>query len=128
MFGRLKSYTVHIRPDRPTPYQEPVLVREGFYFLAAVIPPLWALFNRLWLPAIVLIALSALLKDEARFGLTELGGTLIAAVIGVMTGYLAADLKRARLRRLGYITADIVVAPSEMAARHRFYERYAHAL
>lgn len=129
MFGHLKSYTVHVRPEGAHPYQDPVLVREGFSLFAAVVPLLWALLNRLWMLALGLAVLSLVLEQlEEAAVLTDIGSLIIAVTVSVLLGYLACDLKRALLRRKGYVTADIVVATNEMAARQRFYERHAHAL
>lgn len=128
MFG-LKSYTVHIRPDAPHAYQDPVLVKEGFSWLALLMPPLWAFLNRLWVLGLVLLVVLGVLGDSpASVGLTELGAGIVSFTLAVIVGFLAADLRRNWLRRKGYVTADIVVAPDEMTARHRFYERYAAAL
>jgi hypothetical protein len=40
----VKFYTVHLRVD-----QEPVLVREGFSWLAAIFGPVWLFFNAAWI-------------------------------------------------------------------------------
>ena len=57
----LKVYTVHLRQPARDAERDLVIVREGFSWGAFLVSVLWALWNRLWLVAIVLMALELVL-------------------------------------------------------------------
>ena len=69
----MKIYTVHVpvlRDDEVSPNPDRVrFVRDGFYFWAFLLGPLWMIWNRLWLVLVLyLVATAALFA-----GLTALG-------------------------------------------------------
>jgi hypothetical protein len=73
---RMRIYTVHEPPPKrrgpPRGPEEFVLVRDGFYFWAFLLAPLWLLYRRLWLVLLGYI----LLMVAVGFGLRWIGVTL----------------------------------------------------
>ncbi len=67
----MSVYTVHLKPD-----SEPVLVREGFSWLALLFGPLWLALHRAWLAAAFSLAgyvlIAVLLPAPGRAVLTQL--------------------------------------------------------
>ena len=122
----MPTYTVHAPPARtsdssgaPERFQ---FVRDGFYFWAFVLAPLWLLRHRLWL---------ALLMYVVGYGVSGVGmallrvppnvqliaGTLAAALIGVE----ASSIWRWTLTRRGWTTVGFVVGEDAETAERRFY-------
>jgi len=124
LFSSMKIYTVHIKPGMANASQRPVFVREGFNIWAFLFTVLWALYHRLWLPALLMAAFNTLLLcmlkeqvlNQASIGAIHLG---FHAVIG----FWGNDWLRARLTRRGYILADITASDNLLRAEQRYFER-----
>jgi hypothetical protein len=96
---------------------EQELVRDGLSWQAFLAPPLWFAWTRLWVEAVVLLALIigvSLLGDVAP-------GPATAASLAI--SFLAASewsaLKIAALRRSGWREAGVVVAADRAEAEFR---------
>lgn len=106
----MKSWTVHLKPDRP-----PVLLREGWSWGAFVFGPFWLLVRRAWLPAVLWLALSVLLAALAPGGARP----VLVFALSVLAGLLGWDLVRWSLLRRGYGLAHVLAARDEEAALAR---------
>ena len=98
----MKTYTAHIRPDRP-----PVLVKEAFAWGAFLFGPVWLLAQGVWIAAIVSVAVFALPFAAPP----PLRGVLLVALLLVL-GLTGRDLVRWSLRRRGYAFAHVVAGRS----------------
>ncbi|MDE3060651.1 MAG: DUF2628 domain-containing protein [Pseudomonadota bacterium] len=119
----MKIYTVHIRPGEVSPQQKPVFVKEGFNALAFVFSLFWALYWRLWKPALLVIAFQVALVALRNHGM---GVASIAALdlgFHLFFAYQANDWLRARLTRRGYVMADIAAGDTQLRAEQRYFER-----
>lgn len=124
----MRIYTVHRRPYWQAPEAEtgdtPVtLVREGFSWFAAALPPVWALWHRQWLAAIALAAAAVLLS----FGAALLGpGGPLTSIVGagvlLWLGCEANDIRRWSMRRAGWHDDGIVCARSRDEAEWRYHD------
>jgi hypothetical protein len=90
----------------------PVMVPEGFSWLAAVFGPLWLLARGVWIAAI--IALTAGLAIGA-LAPAELGGAL-GLLLAWLQGLFGHDLRRWSLERRGFALVQVVAARDEDAA------------
>lgn len=126
---RLKIYSVHVKPGGEPKRHEPVLVKEGFNPWAFLFTGLWALYHRLWRLAAVIVlfnaAMSALMRHHV---LSEPSFTVVMLGFNLLIGFHAGDWQRARLRRQGYITADMSSGNNQLAAEQRYLERYVTSL
>lgn len=124
MLNRMKIYTVHARPGARGG-EKPIFVREGFNWMAFLFTGFWALYQRLWWPAALIVAfhigLGALgehhLLSPSSVGAVQLG-------FQVLVGYFGNDWMRARLRRRGFVMSDVTAADSQLRAEQRYFERY----
>src|SRR5262245_32355216 len=100
----MKIYTVHEpvpRKDEIAPDPERFrFVRDGFYFWAFLLGPLWMLWHRLWLVLLIYIVGSA----AVQWGLFALGASDVVKfavffLIAVLIGCEASSLRRWSLRR-----------------------------
>jgi len=98
-------------------------VRDGFYFWALLLGPLWMLWHGLWLVLLGYLVVTA----GVQVGLFMLGvsavvrlavGLLIALLVGVEAG----TLRRWSLRR--WTNVGVVVASSREEAERRFFDSW----
>lgn len=130
MFARLKIYTVHLKPDADEDIERLRFVSEGFNLYAFFFTIFWALYQRMWRFAGVLLLLNAALA----FGLWSIGEMLPPTTnicqlgLQLWCGYAANDFMRAHLRRQGFITYALVSGENELRAEQRFFDRHAGQL
>jgi hypothetical protein len=119
-------YTVHEplpRKDEASADPERfAFVRDGFYFWAFLLGPLWMLWRRLWLVTVLYFVLSIGLQA----GLWALGASsvvkfLVWFFLSLLIGFEAGTLRRWTLTRRGWKNLGIVVGDDlESAERHFF--------
>jgi hypothetical protein len=101
-----------------------VFVRDGFYFWAFLLGPLWMLWRRLWL--VLVIYLAVLAAIQAGFWVLGVSGIVkfaVAVLIAILVGCEAGTLRRWSLRRR-WSNVGLVVAPNQEVAEHRFFESW----
>ena len=119
-------FTVHQPPlgkSEATP--EPTrftFVRDGFYFWGFVFSVLWMLRHRLWLVAVLFVALCVLIVVGLKLvgapgGLQELAIIALAFLVGLE----GATLRRWTLARRGWTNVGVVIADNEDDAERRFF-------
>ena len=111
----MASYTVMAKPEDAT-REGAIFVSDRFNGWAAVLGPLWALGNRMWIVAALLFCL--------MIGSGLLPGALplaVGMVSAFATGLYAADLKIWSLARRGFGEQASVSASSLEEAELRFY-------
>lgn len=122
----MPTYTVHEPPLRkgetvPDPVRF-VFVRDGFYFWAFVLPPVWMLLHRLWMALLLYVIVNAVI-GVALYALgapTEV--KFIAGVlIGLLAGFEAGTLWRWTLTRRKFKPAGIVIGEDRELAERRFF-------
>ncbi len=106
----MKTWTVHLKPDA-----EPVLLREGWSWGAFVFGPFWLLFQRAWVPGVLVLALTLVLTAVAR----QPTQGVLSLALGVLLGLLGRDLVRWSLERRGYQLAHVLAARDEGGALGR---------
>jgi hypothetical protein len=113
----MRVWTVHTPPealrlardDQDMPAagrraRPPVLVREGFAWLAFFFALPWLLWHRLWLETVIYLGLVAILA-----ALVPAGAALpVALALQFLLGAHARDLQRWSLARRGYVQAHVV--------------------
>ena len=102
-----------------------VFVRDGFAFWAFVGGFLWLVYHRLWL-ALLGYVLLTIASSIALSLLHASGGTRLAvmAVVALLMGLEATNLRRWTLSRRKWRQLDVVVADDEEAAERRFFDRW----
>ena len=119
-------YTVHEplpRKDEASADPERfAFVRDGFYFWAFVLGPLWMLWRRLWLVTLLYFALSIGLQ----LGLWALGASdnmkfVVWLLLALLIGFEAGTLRRWTLTRRGWKNLGVVVGDDMETAERRFF-------
>jgi hypothetical protein len=100
-------------------------VRDGFHFWAALAGVIWLAWHRLWLALLGWIVVMAAV-DFAMVALRFDAATifLVDALLALLLGFEAANLRRWTLSRGKWRQLDIVVADDEEAAERRFFDRW----
>jgi hypothetical protein len=119
-------YTVHEPPVRtPGALADParfMFVRDGFYWWAFLLTPLWMLWRRLWLVLVLYLVISIGIETTMHiFGAS--GGliSLVAALIALLAGLEASSLQRLTLKRRGWKNVGVVSGSDLEDAEHRFF-------
>jgi hypothetical protein len=126
----MPTFTVHAPPPRAgetaSDPQRFVFVRDGFYFWAFVLAPLWLLFRRLWLVLLGYIVVNAMVGGILYLlGVSGSFKVLASALIALLLGFEAATLWRWTLTRRRWQMLGLVVGDDEESAEHRFFAEWA---
>ena len=121
-------YTVHEpRPRRNEDTTAPdrfVFVRDGFYFWAFLLGPLWLLWRRLWLVLLLyLVATAAIQAGLWALGMSGTVKFIVGFLVALLVGFEAASLRRWTLRR--WRNHGVVVGPDLESAERRFFDSWA---
>ncbi len=106
----MKMWTAHLRPDA-----EPILVPEGFSWLAMIFGPLWLAVHRAWIPAAIVLALDVI----GAFLLPEPLSFVLDAGLAILVGLSAHDLRRWSIENRGYLLTHVIAAGDEAEALGR---------
>ncbi len=118
----MRVYSVHFRRQASGP--DLVLVKEGFCWPAFFLSFIWALWHRMWLTVLWLVAASAVLGAvSAVLRLDPVGEGAVSLGMAVLIGLFANDIRRWSLDKRGYSDEGIVVGDNEDGALRRFLAR-----
>lgn len=97
-----------------------VLVRDGFSFLAFILPVVWLLWRRLWIEAILVLAASiALVALSRATGLGFVGGA-VSLLVSLYVGLEGQSLRIGALRRRGWREWGVVEGGTMAEAEIRY--------
>ena len=114
----MASYVV-MEPPREGP-ENAALVRDGFAFLAFVIPFLWFLWHRMWIEAALAFAAALLLGALGTLEGWQTASSVMSLCLSVLIGLEARNLRVAMLRRRGWRERGVVEADNMADAELRF--------
>jgi len=122
----MTTFTIHEPPPRKNEETaSPVrfaFVRDGFYFWAFLLGPVWMLYHRLWLVLLMYLAGTTAIQ-AALWALGVSGGEVHGGIADLGAGWLRSRiLRRWSLRR--WTNRGIVVAYNREAAEHVFFDRW----
>jgi hypothetical protein len=103
-----------------------LFVRDGFYFWAFLLGPLWMLWRRLWLVTVFYFSLSVGLQ----IGLWALSATgqvrfFVWLLLHLLIGFEAGTLRRWTLTRRGWKNVGVVVGDDMDTAERNFFAAWA---
>ncbi len=128
----MPTYTVHEPPPQPgeaaSDPQRFLFVRDGFYFWAFLLAPVWLLWHRLWLAFVIYLIASILLG----VGFTLIGASstvqfFAGLLVALLIGFEAATIWRWKLTRRGWKTLGFVVGEDAEIAEQRFFAAWSNA-
>jgi hypothetical protein len=124
----MKIYTVHVPVTRDgdvlTDPDRFRFVRDGFYFWAFLLGPIWMLWHGLWLVLLMyLVGTTALMAGLMALGVSGVVQFAVGFLIAVLIGCEAGSLRRWSLRRR-WTQAGLVAARDLEEAERRFFESW----
>ena len=127
----MPTFTVHEPPPRKNESvsspERFVFVRDGFYFWAFLLAPLWLLVHRLWLTLIGFVVLTGAFNVALYFVGAPASVKFIASfLIALLIGFEAATLWRWALTRRGWKAVGFIVGEDAEMAERRFYAAWAN--
>ncbi len=119
----MNLYAVHLRRHGLDPDRDVVLVKEGFSWPAFFLSFVWALWQRLWLAAVLFVAAQGVVSigvyllrpDPVSQGIVSLG-------LAVIIGFVANDLRQKKLADQGFALSAMVNGKDSHQAFRRFLD------
>lgn len=106
-----------------------IFVKEGFSTAAAAFSVLWALWNRMWVVAAILLAISASISVAGyALGIDQIVLPLAGLGVAVLLGFEAERLKAWSLVRAGHRESAIIAGGSLDEAELRYFMASPEAL
>ena len=123
-------YTVYEPPegadaDTMARAEKIVFVKEGFNWVALIVPAFWLLFQRMWLELLALLVL--VIGLQWMLGPGEAGRQVAALVtlgLTVLFAFEANDLRGWALRRRGYRFAGVAAGRDREEAERSFFSAW----
>ncbi|MEX1060864.1 MAG: DUF2628 domain-containing protein [Methyloceanibacter sp.] len=112
-------------PDLAERADRLAFVKEGFSWLALLVPLLWLLYYRMWIEFILLVLVYVGL--QLAFGTDPQGQTLAgwaSLAIGVLFAFEASDLRTLSLERRGYRLAGVAAGRDRTEAERSFFHAW----
>jgi hypothetical protein len=97
-----------------------VLVRDGFAFLAFLVPPLWLLWHRLWIEAGLAFAASVALTALGETAGLGFAGAVLSLLVSIFVGLEGQTLRVNAMRRRGWREWGVVEAGDLAEAEIRY--------
>lgn len=109
----MQTYTVYEKrvasDDMDERATDLVFIREGFVWLALIVPALWFLFHGLWRGLLLYLLLSiGLMVALSELGVSDQIVGLAGFVVNLIFAFEARDIQRASLERRGYALRAVV--------------------
>lgn len=117
----MASYVVMEPPARGS--DDAVVIRDGFYFFAFIVPLPWLLVHRLWIEALALLAVTLVIAAAGSYILAGPAGSIAALALNLFIALEAASLRLAALRRRGWRDWGVVEAENRDDAEIRYLLR-----
>lgn len=102
----MASYVVMESPDRA----DAAYVRDGFHVWAFLFGPLWLLWNRLWIEALLVFAAMSLIGVATTLSGAPQVAPWLSLLLSVFVGLEGPALRLAAYRRRGWKDAGVVIA------------------
>lgn len=122
----MAAFTVMTPPpsgDDLTDAERVAFIKDGFSWPALFVPVLWAIYHRLWLVLVLLIA--AIVAIEAlALGVDDRAGAVAAVAFSFLFALEANLLRRWTLRRRGWRMTGIVVGRNRDDNERRYFQRW----
>jgi len=132
-FQGMRAYTVHERPNpsalKSVRADELYFVKDGFSLFAVLLPPIWMIFNRLWLVLAGYIAvLLALTIIFNVLGIADFWLNYLTLALNLIIGFEADSLIRWTLDRRAWRQIAHVAGSNAEECERRFFENWLHTI
>ena len=113
----MNIYSVYTNNEKNN--EDPILIRQGFSFIAGFLNVFWALYHKMWLLALFAIILNAIANHiQSTYIIYGLNVALL-----FIFGFFSSNMREYYAKKKGFKLDDIVLAQSEEEAEVRYYMR-----
>ncbi|MGJ0506950.1 MAG: DUF2628 domain-containing protein [Methylocystis sp.] len=123
----MTSFTVHLPPTAPgeRPAAEKIVfLRDGFSTWAFVFGPLWFMWKRAWLPALLwALVLAAVAGAGALLKIPVDAMSFAGLAVSLFLGFEGGRILAWSLHRRGFVESDVVIGENEEEAEVVYFER-----
>ena len=126
---RTQSYTIHERPhplaDRLDRAEALEFVKDGFSFGAFLLPEVWLIAHGIWLGLLAFVAAAAaILALGWAFGVPPFAVAGLLALLHLVFGNEADEIKRAHLANNGWTMIGQVTGTGALDCERRFFDSW----
>lgn len=119
----MASFVVLTPPDSPYPDDQTVLIRDGFSWLALIIPLLWLLWYRLWFASVLLLLLTIAIALAAdQFPGYSLVLTAASILVSAFVALEGNGWRIAKKERQGWVFRSVVEAENHATAEEIWFD------
>ncbi len=119
----MASFIVLTPPDSPYPDDETVLIRDGFSWLALLIPLLWLLWYRLWFAAVLLLLLTIAIALAAdQFPAYSLVLTAVSILVSAFVALEGNGWRITKKENQGWTFRAVVEAENRATAEDIWFD------
>ena len=119
----MRAYTVHAPPDEAASPEDFLFVKDGFSWPALFIPPIWALWHRMWLELVWYIVFVLVVAWAGRLGNHNLA-TFLAILGAILFALEANNLRRLALAGRGWTDVGATSGRDYDEAETRFFAEF----
>lgn len=119
----MNIYSIYIKDQNQN--DNPIVIKQGFSFLAAIFNGFWALYHKMWRFAIFALAFDIIPIIFMDHHLYDEMSLISRIGLGLIFGFMSADMREYNAKAKGYELEDVVVAASEEEAELKFLARTA---
>ena len=113
--------------NRPDKGERALVIRDGFSFLALIMPLFWFLWHRMWLEALAFLCIGLLLAGLGTMSGFSITAPLLSFILYLFIGLEAQGLRIASLRRRGWEVWGVVEGANRDEAELRYSAEIAQA-
>ncbi|MDG1436420.1 MAG: DUF2628 domain-containing protein [Rickettsiaceae bacterium] len=113
----MNIYSVYT--DSSNDENSPLLIKQGFSFMAGIFNYLWALYHRMWFLALTTLAINLMISNFASSHLAY----SINIVILLLFGFFSTELREYHAMQNGLELSDVILAQNEEEAESKYYMR-----
>jgi hypothetical protein len=121
----MASYVV-MEPARNSGGGEARFIRDGFAVLGLLFPFFWLLWHRLWIEAVLVLAVLLSISAAGELSGWTLTAMLLSFLVSLYVGLEGPALRQSALRRRGWRDSAVIDATDEDEAMTRYFADEEH--
>jgi hypothetical protein len=123
----MASYVV-MEPARNNGRKDIRFIRDGFALLGLLFPVIWLLWHRMWIEAIVALAVLLCIGVAGELSGWSLTAMMLSFLASFYVGLEGSTLRQWALRRRGWRESAVIDATDEDEAMTRWFADEAHVV
>ena len=119
----MNVYTVHLRQYDQGRENDIILIMEGFCWSASILSVIWTLWHRMWWVGLGLVGVVLVMYGIiCALGMDALAACFFVIGMALLYGFLANDLRRWSLARVGFLENGVILGDNQDKALARLLD------